>query len=170
MKTTIEALLAVVAGVGLALLGVGDAQAQGLQLGGQAHWSDDFDFGLGPRVGVPIELPAGHLNFNGSFDIFFPDDIDGGDVDYWELNGNVVYTFELPESTVEPYAGGGLSLARIEVTTSLGSGDDTDVGVNLLGGFRFPQEAIVPFVEGKFVLGGGEHFVLSGGIMVPIGP
>lgn len=165
MTRTTKALIAVVAGAGLALLGAGEARAQGFQFGGQVHWSDDYDFGVGPRIGLPIELPATSLTFNGSFDIYFPD-VDGADVTYWELNGNVVYNFELPESTVEPYAGGGLSVDHIDVE---GVGDDTDVGLNVLGGLRFPQAAIVPYLEAKFVLGGGEHFALTGGLMFPIG-
>lgn len=166
MTRTTQALIAVAAGAGLALLGAGEARAQGLAFGGQLHWSDDYDFGLGPRVELPIELPSGALTFNGSFDIYFPDDIGGTERDYWELNGNVVYTFELPESSVEPYAGGGLSLAHIDFEPG---GEDTEVGLNVLGGLRFPKAAFVPFVEAKFMIQGGEHFALTGGLMFPIG-
>jgi hypothetical protein len=39
------------------------------------------------------------------------------------------------------------------------------VGVNLMGGLNFQTRTrIMPFIEAKFELGGGEQFVLTGGI------
>jgi hypothetical protein len=141
------------------------ALAAQVNLGGQASWADDADLGLGARVAVG--LPAVPLEAIGSFDYFFPD----GDVDYWEINANVAYSFSLPASPVTPYAGGGLSYAHVSADLPTGgSASDSEVGLNVLGGVKFSLPRLQPFAEARVELGGGEQFVLTGGLMFNIGP
>lgn len=151
---------AATAGLALGLLVAGGqtrtADAQ-VYLGPQVNLATDTDFGVGGRVLANIE--QANLEFAGSFDLFFPD----GPVDYWELNGNLFYHFHLPENpTVLPYAGGGLNLATFDPET----GDsNTEAGLNLGGGVRFPLENVSPYAEGRAVVGDADQFVFTVGLL-----
>lgn len=141
-----------------------DAQ---VRFGGQANFADDTDFGLGPRVAVNLEQLGPRFQVLGTWDIYFPDD---DNLDFWELNGNLVYRFDVQEvPSIVPYAGGGLNIARreIELDPPAGDVDDTDVGVNFLGGVEFPLASVTPFVEIRLTEEGGDQFYLTGGVMVP---
>ena len=141
------------------------AAQQPFHLGAQASWGSDSDVGIGVRYENDLNrlIPARNLRVVGSFDWFFP----GNNVDYFEINANVAYQFTLPGSRIGPYAGGGLNIARANTDLGvLGRSSDTQVGLNLLGGLRFPSAGrIRPYVEGRFELSGGEQFVLTGGLL-----
>ena len=156
-----------------------DAQ---VHLGGQLSVADDADFGLGARAtfGLPTPTP---LEIIATADYFFPDGAAGVDINYWEINANLVYLFKISGSIVAPYAGGGLNFAHASVSTDLsGLGvelpgelstserSDSDVGLNLLGGAKFNVGSITPFGELRFELNGGEQVVLSGGVLFRLGP
>jgi len=146
----------VAAAVMLCLVGVESASAQGFRWGPEVSLGTDTDLGLGAR---------GEFDFNGSpltiiasFDYYFPD----GSVDYWEINGNLIYNFNIPSApTVTPYAGGGLNIGH----ASADGYSDTDPGLNLLGGVRFDAGSIMPFIETKFTIEGVDQFVVTGGIL-----
>ena len=149
------------------LFGATQLSAQ-IRFGGQLNYGDDSDFGLGARL--VLDDPAlGEFRFIGSFDLYFPDSPSDVDVDYWELNGNIVYDFDIVNKpTLTPYVGGGLNVAHVsrESTSPLGgSASDTELGVNLLGGLEFGMGRLRPFVEIKVELEGGEQFVITGGIL-----
>lgn len=155
--------LSVVVVAGLTAVGAQGLEGQ-VRFGGQLNIADDTDVGLGPRVALDLEDTGAPLQFLGTWDIYFPDN---DAVDYWELNGNVVYRFQLEETdAVVPYGGAGLNIARIEVDTP-GDGDDTDLGVNFLGGVEFPLVSVTPFVEIRATAEGGEQFYITGGLLVP---
>ena len=101
-----------------------EAQAQS-RFGVQVSLADDFDLGLGARMA--LAPPAGSpVRIMASFDWFFPDQ-DG--LDYWELNGNIVYMIPVVNSSVAPYVGGGLNVAHLSVDVGiLGSASDTELG------------------------------------------
>ena len=112
----------------------------------------------------------------GSFDYFFPDDGSGSvegvsyDLSYFEVNANVAYPFVIEDSPLLPYVGGGLNLARISLDLDMpgasASESETELGLNLLGGSKFDiGAAVVPFLEFRVELSGGEQFVISGGIL-----
>jgi len=149
------------------LFGATQLSAQ-IRFGGQLNYGDDTDFGLGPRL--VLDDPAlGEFRFIGSFDLYFPDSRSGVDADYWELNGNIVYDFEVKTSTkLTPYVGGGLNVAHAsaKVSTPLpASSSNTDLGVNLMAGLEFGAGRVRPFVELKVELEGGDQFVITGGIL-----
>ena len=154
------------------LFGATQLSAQ-IRFGGQLNYGDDTDFGLGARL--VLDDPAlGEFRFIGSFDLYFPGSRSAGGVDvdgdYWEINGNIVYDFEVTTSpNLTPYVGGGLNVAHAsaEATTPLvsASASDTELGVNLLGGLEFGVGKLRPFVEIKVELEGGEQFVITGGIL-----
>ena len=136
-----------------------------VHLGPQVSLADDADVGLGGRVVAGVPNYTG-LEFAGSFDVFFPD----GDVDYWEINGNVLHNFEVAGTTsFRPYAGGGLNIARFDRDETLpGADDDTEVGLNLVGGTKFATESpATPYVEIRFEIEGGEQVVITGGLLFP---
>lgn len=147
----------------LLAVGATGADAQQVRVGGQLNVADDFDLGLGPRIA--FEVAEGFQGI-GTFDIYFPDN---DAVDYWEINGNVVYRIALEDTDqVVPYGGGGLAIGRI--STDVGPGDDvsdTEVGFNFVGGVEFPLQSLAPFVELRVQAGGAEQFIATGGILVP---
>jgi hypothetical protein len=140
----------------LCLAGAESASAQGFRWGPEVSLGTDTDLGLGARA--EFDFSGSALTIIASFDYYFPD----GPVDYWEINANLIYNFDIPSApTVTPYAGGGLNIGHA-------SGDgfsDTDPGLNLLGGTRFDAGSIMPFVEVKFTIEGVEQFVITGGIL-----
>jgi hypothetical protein len=79
-------------------------------------------------VGLPA-IPG--LGVIGSFDYFFPGTVDlsgvGVDIsaDYWEINGNLFYSFPVSGASIEPYFGAGLNLATASVDVT-GAGETVD--------------------------------------------
>lgn len=130
-----------------------------VRFGPQVSFADDADFGIGARLeyGLDKLFPKAPLLSAASFDYFFP----GNNVTYWEINYNVSYLFKVDALT--PYAGGGLHFAHASVD---GGGSNSEMGLNLLGGLRFKTASkLTPFVEARIELGGGEQFVLTGGLV-----
>ena len=74
---------------------------------------------------------------------------------YWKVDGlrdvspnvDVYYHFN-PEGKVTPYVGGGLGLNFMHNDRFARS--DTDLGMNVMGGVRFPGEANHYFLEGRY--------------------
>lgn len=140
--------------VALALGAPANLDAQ-LYAGGQVDAATDTDLGIGGRVLGNVE--AMNLEVVGSFDLYFPE----GPVDFWELNGNIFYHFHLPENPdVLPYIGGGANVGGLSNGV-----DETEVGLNVGGGVRFPLTNISPFIEGRAVVSGVQQFVLSIGML-----
>lgn len=126
--------------------------------GAEALFGTDTDFGLGGRVHLDLGTAA-PLDFQGGFNLFFPD----GPVDYWEINANLWYNFETLEgSTALPYLGGGLNIGHVSAAEGF---DETDLGVNLGGGVKFGFTNTIPFLEARVTLGGVEQFVIGGGVL-----
>jgi hypothetical protein len=144
------------------------AEAQ-VNFGPQLAWGDDTDLGLGGRIdfGVADALgvddgPFQNLFASTSITYFFCDWCD-----YFEINGNLAVPFTLEGSSIAPYAGAGIHIGRFSFDEPLigDEFDDTEVGLNLLGGIFFPLSDLTGFAEGKFGLGGADQFVLSAGVL-----
>lgn len=157
MRRGTGALVAAFVAALFALPGTASGQAH---LGPQISLAEDFDLGLGGRAVVNLSDYEGWEGI-GSFDLFFPE----GDVDYWELNGNVVYNFPVePTRSFFPYLGGGLNIARVDGPAG---GGETELGLNAVGGGKFDATGVTPFVEARIEIEGGEQFVLTGGLLFP---
>lgn len=140
----------------------GSASAQ-VVVGPSVAFHDDADFGIGAFVMFPLEQFDPNLSASVDFGYFFPD---APGVDFWELNGNVVYNFTVQaDAPVLPFALGGLNIARV----SAGAFDDTEIGLNLGGGIVFPSDSFRPMVGAKIELEGGDGFVLFGSLGFPVG-
>jgi hypothetical protein len=126
------------------------AQAQVL-LGPTLAFHDEVDLGIGATVEFDAPSISEGVGFMGDFLIFFPEV-----GDYFEFNLNGTYDFPLAESTVLPFALGGLNIGR----ASLGGFSNTDVSLNLGGGIAFDAGSFRPRVGGRFVLGDGTEFVV----------
>ena len=126
------------------------------QFGVQASWGSDSDFGLGARAALAV--PSVHRGFEAilSADYFF---IDCDDCSYIEINANGA--LNLASESLNPYVGAGLNIAR----GAVGDFSNTEVGLNLLGGLKFPGASMTPFAEARLTVGGGEQFVITGGIL-----
>lgn len=134
------------------------ARAPGPSFGAQLDWGSDTDVGIGARVVFPLRFaPGTPLDGIASFDYYFPS---AGN--FWELNGNVVYRFRVPRSSLAPYAGGGLNIGH----ASAGGVSDTKPGLNLLAGttFKLTGSTLLPFAELRGVIGDFDQVVLSGGV------
>jgi opacity protein-like surface antigen len=158
-------------------LGAIPAAGQGAKAGPEVSNSQDTDFGVGLRA----VLDLGPLDFGfrvmGSFDLFFPSDYEFdqggvtimGDADYWEANLDLAYELGLPLIPIKPYVGGGLNIAHIEVKNTPDDQtfgrDQTDKGVNVLGGVEFDFGGFAPFLELRYEILGGEQWVVTGGIL-----
>lgn len=129
-----------------------------MRFGVQGSFGEDIDFGIGARFVVDLGY-ARDLSFTGAFDYFFPDSWD-----YFEVNGNVTYTFMLPNSYFAPYAGGGLTLGH--ASAEWGGASDNEVMPSLLGGFKLiDARGMNLFLELRIELSGYEQFVITGGVL-----
>lgn len=140
-------------------------QAQ-VSFGAVGAWHDDFDLGLGGFVGFPLAQLHEDVSGVGEFIYFFPGD-EFGDLTYFEINGNLKYAFSLEDSSLRPFALGGLNIARLSVDDdTFGDVDasSTDVGLNLGGGLDLGSGGLQPSVGARIELGGGDGFVIFGSI------
>lgn len=127
-----------------------------VKLGVQGTFADDTDFGVGVRaeyslqeaVGLPIDVVA-------FFNYYFPDGFD-----FWEVSGNAIYSY--PIESIVPYAGAGLYYASIDYDF----GDDTDIGLNLLGGAKFEMGmGFTPFAEFRLTMGDADQWMIAAGVL-----
>lgn len=140
----------------------------------QANYGDDVDLGVGAGIdfGLGSLTAKQGIRAEATFDYYFPGD--GGsfgtfdaDYKYWEINGNLLMDIK---SVAGLYVGAGVNYANSSWDFD-GCGafcdnidnSSSDVGLNILGGYSFGGQKS-PFVQAKFELGGGEQFVVSGGI------
>lgn len=162
------------AGALVALVGAADLQGQ-VAFGAQANWGSEADFGVGGRILLDLGEAVPGLGFAGDFNYFFPDDdADDADFDWWEINGNGQYAFQIEDASVAPYLLGGLNITRIDFDVDDGGQDipgfdfstsTTEVGLNVGGGIKFPGGSITPFVEGRAVISDADQVVVTGGIL-----
>lgn len=146
--------------VGLSLLALavlaGPLAAQ-VHVGPALAVREEADLGIGGFV--TWAMPDLHEDISLGVDVgvFFPDGFD-----YFEVNGNVYYTFPTGSVDVAPWVLGGLVLARV---SDRGPASDTELGLNLGGGVTFrPQERISPLVGGKFELLDGSAWMFFAGL------
>ena len=141
---------------------------------------------VGAQLGYGTEIES--LGIGARFDYAITDQIllapdlmyffgkSEGSLDYnWfdiNLNGN--YLFDIGNSTIVPYALAGLNFAIVSVDYDVGIGpgdgdsSSTEIGFNLGGGADFAVGTLTVFGELRFVLGDADQLVIAGGVKFPI--
>ncbi len=132
----------------------------------QASYGLDYEaLGIGGGVNFGIgSLTANHgIRLETTFDYFFMDD----PINVWEINSNLLYDMR---SVPNLYLGAGVNYAKFSYDDnnnycSLPGIDcgDSEIGLNVLGGFKLGTGKAAPFVQARFALGGGEQLYLTGG-------
>lgn len=135
----------------------------------------DVRYDLSESVEAPIQL-------SGAFDYYFAEDQETGGEELSrtiftvDLNGHYMIPME---GAFSPYAGAGIGITRssteeVEVSipgvgTQTFGGSDSDVGLNLVGGFEFNTGSFRPFAQAQFTVGGDlDRFGLTGGVLFPL--
>jgi hypothetical protein len=162
MNTTLRAL-ALAAALGLAPSVV---QAQGATLGPALGYHDDFDFGVGAVLSLPVPAIDERANFVADFLYFFPD---SDFVDYFELNANLTFDFVVEGSSVVPFALGGLNIALPSVEVGNVSESSTELGLNVGGGIRFDVGTLRPSVGFRLEIEGGDGYVIFATVPFAVG-
>jgi opacity protein-like surface antigen len=151
---------------GLAVVAPQVVNAQGMGFVVQGNYGGDSEIGVGAGVNFGLGSLTAKQGIRGeaTFDYYFP----GNNLNYWELNGNLLLDIK---SVVGLYVGAGVNYAKYSY--DCGSSivcdlidtyaDNSQVGLNALAGYSFGG-AKSPFVQAKIELGGGEQFVVTGGI------
>jgi hypothetical protein len=136
-------------------------QAQ-VEVGPVLAFHDDFDFGVGGFVAIPVPSLNPNIAIVPNFLYYFPEFYDA-----FEINGDVVYNFPVSaDSPVLPWAMAGLNILRWDFGTT----DGTDIGLNLGGGVNFvTSSALTPFAGAKFTIQDASGFVIFGGIGFAVG-
>lgn len=139
------------------------SQAQ-VAFGPQVSWATEIEeIAVGARLqaGVP-SLLAG-LQLIGSADYYF---MDCEDCSVLDFNANAAYSI-MPMSTLDLYVGGGLNIMRISDNFGEADISETDTGINILAGVKFPGSTIRPFAEGRYTLAGDfeNRFTITGGLL-----
>ena len=134
----------------------------------------EVDFGV--RGGFYSDAEAGFLGaevlmdvtrswyFNPNIEYVFVDD---GSL--WTANGDFHYDFPT-RSNLAVWAGGGLAVIFSEIDPPRGcrrceGEDETDVGLNLLGGVGFTKRGpIRPYVQGKVILSDNTEAAIAVGL------
>ncbi len=150
-------------------------------------------FKIGPRLGIPlgdlsdvssvfiggdvrVTTEALPVVPNASFDYYLTD-VDGYSV--FAVDLNALYEFPIENEAFAPYAGGGLAITSFSFdnpsvsfggqTFGGGTTSSTEVGLNLVGGARFPLGSIEPFAQLNATLGGdAQRLGLTGGLLFSI--
>ncbi len=134
------------------LCGAERALAQSTHIGSHAAYHFDVkEPGMGGQAVLPV-MPR--LELYPSAAVFF---VDRGSL--WAVNADLRY--RMPRSA---YLGAGLNVAR----RSVNDVNDTQTGVNLLGGLESRRGYIHPFVEGRVILNGESAFQAMGGLNITL--
>jgi hypothetical protein len=165
MRTTRSLLLP------LALVALA-APANAQRFGVQASWMETYNVGAGARLEVPIGLQGqgrvGESFLIATFDYFFPESSGTNNFDRTYYEGNLGLAVPINITGIHPYVGAGVNVARATLDVNQPEQEelsDTDVGLNVLGGLRFPLGSVSMFGEGRWEMSNGRAFVLSVGLL-----
>ena len=150
------------------VLAVATPTAANAQIGfvAQASYGLDYEaLGVGGGINFGIgSLTANHgIRLETTFDYFLTDD----PITTWEVNGNLLYDLK---SVQNVYLGAGINYAKISIDNDFCGGglfqvdcSNSEIGLNVLGGYKLGGGKAAPFVQARFALGGGEQLYLTGG-------
>lgn len=149
-----RSLSLVAAVVALALAAATPARAE-VDFGIRGGFYDDADSGF---VGADLLMGvSGPWFFNPNFEYVFVDD---GSL--WTLNGDVHYDFPR-QGNVALWAGAGPAVIFRDPGCRR-CDDETDFGLNLLGGVGLVRGGVRPYLQGKVILSDDTEAVLAIGL------
>jgi hypothetical protein len=138
-----------------------------LALGAAAPSVAAADFGVRAGYYFDVEEPfvgaellarvAPRLYFNPNVEYVLV----GEGLSYLTFNGDFHYDFPTRGSNFI-WAGAGLGLIRVDPEGPDNS--DTDPALNLLAGVGWRTGGVIPYVQGKVIINGGNEFVLAFGL------
>lgn len=140
-----------------------------MRFGGQILYGlDDLGLGLGGRFEMDLDQYYPNLFLASNFNLYFPDEESGVDMTAWQLTVNALYKVG-QNNNMTFYTGGGLcyDYVKVEVDSSWGSysADDSEMGIELVGGIKYPIKDFAGFSELKFSIGGFEELIITTGIL-----
>ena len=166
---TMQKVRNLLAAVALVVVGASTADAQ--RFGAQLSYGEESDLGVGVRAewdfaGKMTKQGAFSRAFIiGQFDYYFMDCPTGASCKYFEINPSLAIPFTT-SSGIKPYAGAGLRIGYMSVSSGGFSNSESDMGLNLLGGLKFALGGMDAFSEARLGLGGDfEQFALSFGVL-----
>jgi outer membrane immunogenic protein len=137
---------------------------------------------VGAMLGYGSEVEQWGLGANAEFMIndrmglapnlffYFPDNINGSRLSFWELNADFHYYF-LNEDFIGLYGLGGLNLTTAKLKTDdviLTDNTHSELGVNLGLGANFDAGSFIPFAELKYIVGDADQAVVFVGVKFPL--
>lgn len=137
-----------------------------------ASYHQDFDFGVGAQASIPLEDWYPNLSGYAELGYFFPDSgVRGVDLTYVEINAGLRLPFPADGRSVTPFALAGVHVARVSASAGGESAAADGNGITVGGGLQLggTSSSVRPEVGARFEIGGGEGFVLFGGIAFPVG-
>lgn len=156
-------------GIFFAINTSGFAQDNEVKIGAGLIYGSEIET-LGIRVDTYYRTNE-KFRVGGALGYFFPNDVSGGDINWFEidLNGNYIF-HEEEELTI--YGLAGLNILIITTNPDVGDSDsNSEIGFNIGGGLEYALGFGAVFGELKFaglggdadqlVLGGGIRFILS---------
>lgn len=140
---------------------------------------------LGGGLVFGTEIESLGLQFRGDYAItdqfliapdivyFFPDSDFGIDFNWFDINLNANYLFEVSNPDVVPYALAGVNIAIVSfdlneiMIPGLTDDTETEVGFNIGGGVDFLVGFVTVFGEMRYALG-NDQLVIGGGAKIPL--
>lgn len=121
---------------------------------------EEFGIGGGVNLGIGSLTAKQGIRLEATFDYFLVSD----PAKFWEINGNLLK--DIP-SVKNLYVGAGVNYAHSSVDAgfcgTLVDCSSSDVGINVLGGYKLGSGKAAPFVQARFAIGGAEQLYVTGG-------
>lgn len=141
------------------------------RFGAQVGYGTETDLAVGARVDVQLtnalsnNPPFSRAFFLTSFDVYFPDCAASADCLYWELTPALAVPFTVQGSAMTPYVGAGVTIARMSVSSGGISASNTEAGLALLGGVKFPLSSMTAFTEARITVSDADQLTLAFGLL-----
>lgn len=123
---------------------------------------EEIGIGGGVNFGIGSLTEKYGIKLETTFDYFLVED----PAKFWQINGNLLYDMKAVPNL---YLGAGMNYSKSSVDLPGTACDivdcsSSDIGLNILGGYKLGAGKMAPFVQAKFELGGGEQFIVTAGI------
>jgi hypothetical protein len=147
-----------------------EVSAQSITSGAQIAYDTEFEaVGLGGQARFGVNLERYAIVLNPSAEYYFLDDVPDASESLFNINLDVLFEFGDDQANARPYAGAGLGVSFYSADYNLPGAqvDDTQAGLNLVGGASFnTRRSVRPFAQGTLTISDGSRFSIKGGVLV----